>query len=144
MKEQMPQSKTRTFKACLQLPLHLEAPAALCNMLPALLKLDEAQQQSPRLACEPCWDPYTMCFLCGLRCAAPYKTQLRQMPCSLLPLHQFGQLWRAVLVLSEGGSGPLCQTCFSAVAKPLPNSGLGRLAAPPAAGPVVVVSLVPS
>lgn len=129
MKEQMPQSKTGTFKACLQLPLHLEAPTALCKMLPELLKLDKAQQQSSRLACEPCWHPETMRFLCGLRCAALYRTQLQQTLCFLLPLHQFGKLQRGVLVLSEGGSGPLCQVGLSAVAKPLPNSGLGCLPA---------------
>lgn len=54
MKEQMPQSKTGTFRACLQLPLHLEAPAALCKILPEFLKLARAQQQSSRLARVPC------------------------------------------------------------------------------------------
>lgn len=130
MKEQISQSKTGTFKACLQLPLHLEAPAALCKMLPESLKLDKAQQQSPRLACKPCWDADTMHFPCGLRCAALYRMQLQQVPCFLLPLHQSGELQREVLVLSEGGLGPLCQVGFSAVARPLPNSGLGCSAAP--------------
>lgn len=111
MKEQMPQSKTGTIKACLQLSLHLEAPAALCKMLPELLKLDKAQQHSSRLACEPHWDPYTRHFLPGLRDAALYKT-VRQMLWFLFPLHWFGELQRGVLVLSEGDSGPLCQVCF--------------------------------
>lgn len=82
MKEQMPQSKTGTFRACLQLPLHLEALAALCKMLPELLKLVKAQQQSSRLACVPCWDSYTMHVLRGLRRAALSKTQMQQAPCS--------------------------------------------------------------
>lgn len=66
VREQAPQSKPRTFQACPRQPLHLEAPADLCEMLPQLL--NKAQQQSSRLACKPPWDPDTMCFLPGVPC----------------------------------------------------------------------------
>lgn len=119
MKEQMPQSKTGTFRACLQLPLHLEAPAALCKMLPELLKLVRAQ----RFACVSCWD-MTLYHACSRWPEARCPFQGTVAAGSLLPWQRLGSCLRQA-ESERGRFGSPCQVSFSTVAKPLLGSGLG-------------------
>lgn len=111
MKEQMPQSKTGTFRACLQLPLHLEAPAALCKMLPELLKLFKAQQQSSRLARVPVGIPAPCVFPWpGACCLSPERCWDR-FPAPLALAREAAEGRPNV---SQGGSAPPAK-CASAL-----------------------------
>lgn len=133
----MPQSKTGTFRVCLQLPLHLEAPAALCKRLPELLKLVKAQQQSSRLARVPCWDSYAVPVLGGPRLAARATTRLWQVPAALAEareLRKGGWTWAREVLL------PL-PNVPQQVLEPLLGSGLGFWQ-PLCSRSCVVVSLV--